>query len=107
MKAISQTICIFLIVVFIGAAGEDGHCRQAIWVSGRVEKAPWSMDGNDYLIVNQTVYKILPEIPIRRRVLRDKGAYDEKKARRYSIHKGQEIMLNVIKKDVIQILLFD
>jgi len=80
--------------------------QPAVWIEGSVTRAPWIKDAHHMIEVDWKPYKVLSDIRITYRYLRNKGAYDEKQSHINLILPGQKIMMKVRKKDVVQIILF-
>ena len=82
------------------AAAKDG------WVYGEVTRAPRQIDDRTYIQVDGELYKILPNTRINYRIERRRGAYDEKEASVYSLHKYQDIAMRVRNHQAIQIIIY-
>ena len=81
--------------------------NRAFWIEGEVTSRPYKIANAHYMIeVNNVTYKILDDIRITHRYLRNKGAYDESSASVDSISNGQTIMIKARKKEIIQIIFY-
>lgn len=101
-----KPIVILIIVGVLSSASVSLAGNRAIWIEGEVTKSPVMAASHQMIEVEKVSYRILPDIRITHRYLRNKGAYDEKNVSTNSISTGQKIMMKVRKKDVIQIILF-
>ena len=97
---------IIVLLIFLCSALPVSSKPLAVWIEGTVTRSPKMMNGNYYVMVNDHLYRILPDIRISYRYKRDPGAYSEKPAYVSSILKGQKIMIKVKHEDIYQIILF-
>jgi hypothetical protein len=79
---------------------------RPVWIEGEVTRSPWLKDSTYYIEVDKQVYKILPDIRITYRYLRNKGAYNEEPASVNTLYPGHTVLMKVNQKDVIQIIRF-
>jgi len=106
MRLIKTVILFFILIGILGSASVSLARQHAVWIEGKVTKAPWTVNSHHMIEVDWKPYKVLSDIRITYRYLRNKGAYDEKQSDFNLILPGQKIMMKVRKKDVLQIILF-
>ena len=97
---------LFIIMIVLSPTSFLFAENQAVWIEGKVTRKPWRIDSHSMIEVDWKPYKILSDIRVTHRYLRNKGAYDEKISNIYSIYMGQKITMKVKKKEVIQIILY-
>ncbi|MCP4413689.1 MAG: hypothetical protein GY808_14105 [Gammaproteobacteria bacterium] len=100
--------CIILAILFgvLCTASVSLATNRAIWIEGEVTHSPMRVGSHYTIEVDGIFYKILPDIRITYRYLRNEGAYNEKNINIDSISTGKKIMMKVRKENVIQIILF-
>ena len=94
---------IFFIILVVCAISSFAFARP-VWIEGSVTRSPWPKDSHYYIEVDKQTYRILPDIRITYRYLRNKRAYNEEKASVNSIFTGHQVSMKVNKKDVLQII---
>ncbi|MCP4670558.1 MAG: hypothetical protein GY857_04570 [Desulfobacula sp.] len=107
MRLKKTYIIVFVLIGILCSAFVSFADNRAFWIEGEVTHRPYKIENTHYMIeVNKVTYKILDDIRITHRYLRNKGAYDESSASIDSISTGRTIMIKARKKEIIQIILF-
>jgi len=96
--------CVILALLVFSSPGLANN--QAVWVYGKVTRSPHQIDSRTYIQVDGELYKILPDIRITYRYERNRGAFNERKARLFAIGKSQEVAMRVRDNEVHQIILY-
>ena len=106
MNVWNRYIIGFIILTVMASTSVFADGNLAVWVQGEVTRTTWTENNYNMVEVNGVTYRILPDIRVTYRYLRNKGAYNEKSSSVNSIYLGQKITMKVRRLDVIQIILF-
>ena len=69
---------ILIFILFSVLISASAALSRAVWMEGKVTRAPWMVDSHYNIEVNKITYNILSDIRITYRYMRNEGAYDEK-----------------------------
>ena len=92
---------LLLVIIQTSMAGD-----HAVWQSGMVTRTPVMVKSHYEIEVDGVRYSFLPDIRITYRYLRNKGAYNERNCTVHSIIRGQNLMMKIRGKNVLQIILY-